>query len=106
MFASFLLLAKLILMQEIIISQKSQDKNKWVFNVEVKDKDSSTSHLVALKRDSHRRIAPKHSPEELIWASFLFLLEREDKKSILSEFDLMDIEKYFPEYREKIVKYL
>lgn len=93
-------------MQEIIISQKSQDKNRWVFEVEVKNKNSSTSHVVTLERSSHKRFSPGHSPEELIWASFLFLLDKEDKESILPKFDLIDITKYFPEYEKEIVKYL
>ena len=36
--------------------------------------------------------------EELIEASFEFLLERESKESILAEFDLPVIGRYFPDY--------
>ena len=36
--------------------------------------------------------------EELVRDSFGFLLERESKESILKEFDLAMIKRYFPEY--------
>jgi hypothetical protein len=45
-------------------------------------------------------------PEELVLASFRFLLERERKESILREFDLDVIGRYFPEYRREIAGYL
>ena len=39
---------------------------------------------------------------ELIRASFVFLLERESPSSILKQFNLRVIAKYFPEYEETI----
>lgn len=36
--------------------------------------------------------------EDLVERSFTFLLEREPPSSILREFQLTDIERYFPEY--------
>ena len=92
-------------MQDINISQQREEKSGWTFGVEIKN-DSSTKHTVTVSRNDHQRIAPGHSPEELVWASFLFLLDHESKESILSSFDLMDIAKYFPEYEKKIQKYL
>ncbi len=44
------------------------------------------------------------SKELLIEKSFEFLLEREPKESILNEFDIIVIVKYFPEYPDKIKK--
>ena len=38
----------------------------------------------------------------LVEASFAFLLERETKESILREFDLPVIGRYFPEYEPEI----
>ena len=46
----------------------------------------------------------KTSKEELIKNSFDFLLERESKESILSQFDLRIISRYFPEYEQEIKK--
>ena len=42
------------------------------------------------------------TPEELVRRSFEFLLERESKESILREFDLSVIQRYFPDYDEAI----
>jgi hypothetical protein len=44
--------------------------------------------------------------EDLVHASFRFLLDREPKESILREFDLAVIARYFPEYNSKIGEYL
>ena len=40
--------------------------------------------------------------EQLVEASFRFLLEREPKESILSQFELPVIERYFLDYPAKI----
>lgn len=48
----------------------------------------------------------KVAPEELVKTSFEFLLEREGPESILPEFDLPLISKYFPEYEATIAKSL
>ena len=42
------------------------------------------------------------TPEKILQASFAFLLEREPNTSILRKFDLSEIERYFPEFREEI----
>jgi hypothetical protein len=44
------------------------------------------------------RYAPGSTAEELLEASFEFLLEREPASSILARFALPVIERYFPEY--------
>jgi hypothetical protein len=48
------------------------------------------------------RYAPGALPEDLLEASFTFLLEREPKEAILGRFELPVIERYFPEYRALI----
>ena len=45
------------------------------------------------------------SGEDLVRASFLFLLDREPATSVLAEFSLDLIPRYFPEYRNEIRKY-
>jgi len=42
------------------------------------------------------------SKGKLIEKSFVFLLERESKESILRTFNLRVIKRYFPEYEHKI----
>ncbi|MGB6771280.1 MAG: hypothetical protein WA695_03820 [Candidatus Dormiibacterota bacterium] len=48
------------------------------------------------------RYGQGRSVEELIRASFEFLLQREPASSILAEFELSTIERYFPEFEEEI----
>ncbi|MBW3667440.1 MAG: hypothetical protein KY394_07590 [Actinobacteria bacterium] len=46
------------------------------------------------------------SVEQLVEASFRFLLDREPKESILPSFDLSVIARYFPEYPDRIGDYM
>ena len=79
----------------------------WVAQVTVTEKGSSTTHRVTLKRQDFKRLSQgKYSPEECIRSSFEFLLEREAKESILTEFDLPIIGRYFPEYERELSRSL
>jgi hypothetical protein len=64
---------------------------------------SETHHRVRVSRADLARLAPGASdPVGLVEASFAFLLEREPKESILREFDLTVISRYFPDYERQI----
>ena len=78
-------------------------KNEYEFTVTVNEKTSKTEHAVTLDEEYfHNLTNKKITKEELIKRSFEFLLKRESKESILSEFNLRIIRNYFPEYEEKI----
>ena len=66
--------------------------------VEISDGGSSTRHTVRVSDQDLRRWGRGRSVETLVRDSFTFLLEREPKESILREFDLPVIKRYFPEY--------
>jgi hypothetical protein len=66
--------------------------------VDVSDATGTSHHVVAVSHDDLQRWARGRSAEELVTDSFGFLLERESKESILREFDLSVIKRYFPEY--------
>ncbi|HVA00037.1 MAG TPA: hypothetical protein VMV34_00125 [Terriglobia bacterium] len=73
------------------------------FRVTVKEPGGQTSHLVSLKADDYQRLTGgKVSEEDLIEQSFRFLLTHESKESILREFDLPVIGRYFPQYENAI----
>ncbi|MEX0799774.1 MAG: hypothetical protein WD379_00985 [Dehalococcoidia bacterium] len=75
----------------------------WTAVVEVSEDGGQTTHRVAVTRDAYDRLSGGAvTPEELVRRSFEFLLEREPKESILREFDLTVISRYFPEYEEEI----
>jgi len=72
------------------------------YRVVVDEHGSVTSHEVTVWPSDVQRYAPRSTPEELLRASFEFLLEREPKEAILRRFELPVIERYFPEYRTRI----
>ena len=76
------------------------------FEVTVKLK-STTQHEVHVSNEFYRSLTDgKISHENLIKASFEFLLERESNNSILSQFDLKVISHYFPEYEKEMMRRL
>jgi len=72
------------------------------FRVQVSEAGSRTNHRVTVRRDAQLRYGAGSTPEQLVEASFRFLLEREPKESILQVFELPVIEQYFPEYAREI----
>lgn len=73
------------------------------FRVRVTDAGSETSHLVTVKPEDYLRLTGgKVDAAELVRRSFEFLLENEPKESILRQFDLTVIAKYFPDYDREI----
>lgn len=77
-----------------------------VFEVTVTDDRSTTTHRVIADPVEIERLGSGVSAEEVIGASFRFLLDREPKESILRQFDLTVISSYFPEYDHRIGDYL
>jgi hypothetical protein len=57
-----------------------------------------TTHIVSVWPSDIARYAPSATPEELLEASFEFLLERTPKESIRMQFELPVIERDFPDY--------
>ena len=73
------------------------------FRVTVNEGASKSIHTVSLSPDYYEKLTGNQVPEEiLIERSFHFLLEREPKESILREFDLPLIGRYFPDYESEI----
>ncbi|TAM78805.1 MAG: hypothetical protein EPN47_20700 [Acidobacteria bacterium] len=73
------------------------------FQVTVTEGASKSTHRVSLSPDYYEKLTQKQvSQEVLIERSFQFLLKHEPKESILREFDLPLIGRYFPDYEGKI----
>ncbi|MEZ5083903.1 MAG: hypothetical protein R2750_10705 [Bacteroidales bacterium] len=73
-----------------------------VFDVTVHSQ-TTTNHTVSLPEMYYRKLTDeKIDPETLIKKSFEFLLERESNTSILKNFELGLIARYFPEYERTI----
>jgi len=76
----------------------------WQFQVQIQEGTAQTNHKVTMTDATFKKLsAGKNiSPEALVEKSFRFLLEREPKESIMSQFDITVISRYFPEYEKTI----
>jgi hypothetical protein len=72
----------------------------WGCRVTVGDDAGATTHEVTVSEQTLDELAAGATVDELVRASFVFLLDREPRTSILRSFDLPAIERYFPEYRD------
>jgi hypothetical protein len=76
----------------------SNDGRGYRCTVDVSDASGKSHHVVRVSAKDLERWSRGRSAEELVADSFAFLLEREPKESILTEFDLSVIQRYFPDY--------
>jgi hypothetical protein len=77
------------------------------FGVEVEEGNEITGHKVRLPRSFLDDLLLTDVDEELIVReTFGFLLEREPATSILPEFSLNDVSRYFPEFPEELQRRL
>jgi hypothetical protein len=75
----------------------------WVCHVTVTGNGTSTTHEVAVRAADLERLAPGAvMPEDLVRRSFEFLLAREPKESILRQFELTVIGRYFPDWEREV----
>lgn len=71
--------------------------------VKVRTAKSSTSHVVSVPDGMAASMgAPGATDEQLVRASFTFLLDREPASAILPKFGLEAIGRYFPEYPREL----
>jgi hypothetical protein len=69
------------------------------FQVTVSDGATQSAHRVTVKKKDYERITGGQiDPGGLVKMSFEFLLRQESKESILPQFDLMTIARYFPTF--------
>jgi hypothetical protein len=78
-----------------------EDANGWIGDVRIAAA-TTTTHRVRVTRAEHERFGGG-DVSDLVRRSIEFLLEREENTSVLREFTLSTIERYFPEYRDVIV---
>jgi hypothetical protein len=82
--------------------KKLRDFPAYESEVIVRDR-SVTTHGVTVTQDYYELLTGGAIPaEKLIKESFEFLLAREPNTSILSEFDLAVISRYFPDYVQEM----
>ena len=77
------------------------------FEVIVREGKSETRHQVTMSAATYRDLTKGAcTPECCIEAAFRFLLDREPKESVLAQFDVTVIARYFPEFPRELPRYL
>ena len=76
------------------------------FQVDVRDAESETHHAVQADEATIEKFGHGQPAETVVETSFRFLLEREPKVSILGNFELSIIGKFFPEYEAEMERRL
>jgi hypothetical protein len=77
------------------------------FRVEVREGQRETTHQVTVPEQLGEGLELRDDDlERVVRESFRFLLEREPATSILRQFSLGDISRYFPEYPRELVRRL
>jgi hypothetical protein len=61
-----------------------------------------SEHSVQVDRDTLDDLAPGRTPDDLVRASFTFLLEREPPESIMRSFELPMIGRFFADYPDEM----
>jgi hypothetical protein len=92
-----------------VVTLAPLDNVSWRYEVEVTESDGSgsqTTHEVTMDKYYYMDLTENGRivPEEFIKKSFEFLLERESKDSILRQFNISQINDFFPEYEKEIKK--
>jgi hypothetical protein len=77
------------------------------FRVEVREGQRETPHQVTVPERLGETLEVREDDlERVVRESFRFLLEREPATSILRQFSLSDISRYFPEYPSELERRL
>ena len=92
-------------MNEPIVSCSPTDSG-WRCTVTLGEDAAATTHEVSVDREVLDDLAPGATPEELVRVSFEFLLEREPRESIMREFELPIIGRFFGDYRDEMLRRL
>lgn len=82
-----------------IAVQAAPSMDGWVADVTLRDGARAHAYRVRVSEEAWRRLTAGHATvEDLLRASFEFLLEREPPEAILKTFEVNVIPRYFPEY--------
>jgi hypothetical protein len=86
-------------MSDITVTPLGEDR----YGVAIREGDVTTNHEVRVPADLVEDLGLGHvDPERLVRESIEYLLEREPPTSIMSEFALTDIRRFFDDYDDEI----
>jgi len=75
----------------------------WRFAVTLTRAGDDYTYTVSLNKVYLEKLFPLSEPEELIKKTMTFLLSREDAASILQEFNVEDVMKFFSDFEDVVV---
>jgi hypothetical protein len=104
-----LLISQISALARIIVSTLPPiNDNNWKYYVEITESGGSgskTVHEVTMDKEYYQEMSDEIIlPEDFVKRSIEFLLKRENKDSILKEFNIRQISNYFTEYEDEIRK--
>jgi len=86
---------------------RTGDWEPYTFDVVIGEGRDRSRHRVTLSRSDHERLrGGAASPRAVVEAAVRFLLDREPKEAILGAFDVSVIPRYFPEFEERLPRYI
>lgn len=89
----------------IEVLEKKESTVGWQFKVRLTKGADPVDFEVELDSNYYQKLTDSIiTPEELVKRSFQFLLKNESINSILKNFNLRDIQIYFPGYEEQVLK--
>ncbi|HET6465667.1 MAG TPA: hypothetical protein VFH55_08680 [Nitrospiria bacterium] len=91
-----------------MIDVKPTDEgDPMIFDVTVQDEEGTSRYKVTMALATYRKLTGgKVNPARCVQAAFEYLLERESKDSILTNFDITLISAYFPTFGSEFKNYL
>lgn len=89
-------------MAEVEVQHLEDDR----YAVTIEEKGTKSVHEVTASEKQAGLLCDDCEPAKVVEASMHFLLDREPKESIMSQFDLDVIARFFPDYPTAIREYL
>ena len=92
---------------KISLELLSESVSSWTFEVYVNDINGQHKFTVELDKEYHNELTKASIlPLILVQESMFFLLEHEPLSAILRDFNLNEIQNFFPTYEQEILKKL
>jgi len=87
--------------------KQTTEEDPLSFVVTVEEGSDQSTYQVTMSQASYQRLTEGQvKASECIRAAFKFLLEREPREAILKRFDITLISHYFPDFEQKLPRYL
>ncbi|MEO5987249.1 MAG: hypothetical protein ABIW50_07100 [Candidatus Limnocylindria bacterium] len=78
----------------------------WRCHVVIGEDAAATEHEVEVSAETLADLAPGAKPEDLVRESFVYLLEREPRESVMRSFELPIIARFFGDYLDEVSRRL